>query len=336
MRRAILLDPRHPATRMQAAMAFEANGDLSGALKELVEAIRLAPDAARPYLITALMLDGELGRRDEALRFWRKAAMIDPLDTEIGEGLALAYAGVGADDLAAEVLGDLRSLQGKLHHLMLRAQVELLSNRHDAARQLLDVLRMASDSAFEIIINSLDQNGIAFARADAQLAIERLSQIDSAWFEKAVADDTYLTICMLEWSGDSERAQQLLESVEPRWRPLPAYSGTTSFVERLDWLARGLACVGRGDEAIAELEALVDEGYHAGGWRRLATHPAYEAIRSDPRFEAIVARLRAVAEEERARFLARPDLQPSDIEALAEPLSERDAEMSNATMANEN
>jgi TolB-like protein/Flp pilus assembly protein TadD len=317
MRHAVVLDPRGFQTRLQAGMAFEANGDPPGALKQLAEAIRLEPDSARPIYITAGVLDGVLGRRDEALRFWRKAAMIDPSDAGIGEALALGYAAIGADDLAAHVLEDLRSQQAELDHLMLRAQIELLSNQYDAAVQLLKILRTGSDSDFRTIFVYLDLFGIAHVRTDAQLAIERRGELDPIWSGKALADEaTAPPICMVQWSGDEARARQMLKSAEPRWRRLLAFSGTTAAVRREDLLARGLACVGRSDEAIAELQALLDEGYHAGGWRKLSTDPAYAAIRTDPRFEAIVARLRVVAEEERARFMARPDLQPSDIDEL--------------------
>ena len=88
-----------------------------------------------------------------------------------------------------------------------------------------------------------------------------------------------------------------------------------------DRLARGFACAGRGEDAIIEREALVKEGYHAGGWRRLVRHAAYDAIRAQPRFEALVDRLRSVADGELKGFLARPDLAQFDIDRLGEARS---------------
>lgn len=96
---------------------------------------------------------------------------------------------------------------------------------------------------------------------------------------------------------------------------------TPGRTSRQDRLARGFACAGRGEDAIIKPEALVKEGYHAGGWRRLVRHAAYDAIRAQPRFEALVDRLRSVADGERKGFLARPDLAQSDIDPLGEARS---------------
>ena len=84
---------------------------------------------------------------------------------------------------------------------------------------------------------------------------------------------------------------------------------------RYDSLARSLACVGRDDDALTELESLVKEGYDIG-WRRMAVDPAYDGIRSDPRFRALSDQLKAADAAAHARFRARPDLNDADIESL--------------------
>jgi len=87
---------------------------------------------------------------------------------------------------------------------------------------------------------------------------------------------------------------------------------------RYDYLARSLACVGRDDDALTELEALVKEGYDIDWWwwRAMAVDPAYDGIRSDPRFRALSDKLKAADAAARDRFRARPDLNDSDIESL--------------------
>jgi hypothetical protein len=88
---------------------------------------------------------------------------------------------------------------------------------------------------------------------------------------------------------------------------------------RVEFLARSLACVGRNDDALAELQALVSEGYNLsmmGGWRNMAVDPAYDAIRSDPRFKAVIDKLQSAQMAARARFRARPDLNDADIDSL--------------------
>jgi hypothetical protein len=83
----------------------------------------------------------------------------------------------------------------------------------------------------------------------------------------------------------------------------------------MDFLARSLACVGRKDDALTELEALVKERYNID-WRYMAVDPAYDAIRDDPRFKAVIDKLKSFDAAARERFRARPDLNDADIESL--------------------
>ena len=84
---------------------------------------------------------------------------------------------------------------------------------------------------------------------------------------------------------------------------------------RTDQLVRSLACVGRKDDALTELEALVKEGYNIG-WRDMAVDPAYDGS------GAILASRRSVTSSRpptpllATRFRARPDLNDADIESL--------------------
>ena len=80
-------------------------------------------------------------------------------------------------------------------------------------------------------------------------------------------------------------------------------------------LLRSLACAGRNEHALTELEALVQEGLDLG-WRDLAVDAAYEAIRIDPRFRAVSNKLKSAETEAAARFRARPDLNDADIDSL--------------------
>jgi iron complex outermembrane recepter protein len=228
--------------------------------------------------------------------------------------LAVGYAAIGSDDLAERELEGLRSRLGEIDYLPLRTEIELLSGHDTAAGELLSRSRVGPDSEVDPLPVFKGVPGIAHSTADARRVIERLNRLEPKWFEDALAGASYPPICMLAWSGDRARARTLLDAWEPGLRSRSAYAATASAAGRADHLARGLACAGRGDDAMMELESLLNEGHHAGGWRRLATHPAYDAIRGQPRFEAIVAWLRSVADGERRRFLARPDLLPRLIE----------------------
>jgi hypothetical protein len=124
-------------------------------------------------------------------------------------------------------------------------------------------------------------------------------------------------VCLNAWIGNDNEAAQQLAHWEPIWRTRHAF-GYLQFKTRTDQLARSLACVGRNDDALAEIEALVGEGYDfgVGGWRNMAIDPAYDAIRNDPRFRAVSDKLKAADVAARARFRARPDLNDADIDSL--------------------
>jgi hypothetical protein len=121
-------------------------------------------------------------------------------------------------------------------------------------------------------------------------------------------------ICLNAWLGNEAAARDELARREPVWRSWHAF-GYWRYLARTDKLVRSLACIGRQDDALNELEALVKEGYNIG-WREMAVDHAYDTIRSDPRFKAVSDTLKAADAAARARFHARPDLNDADIESL--------------------
>jgi hypothetical protein len=115
-------------------------------------------------------------------------------------------------------------------------------------------------------------------------------------------------------AGDVEGAKVLTQRWEPVWRSLQAYSWLGDSA-RYNLLARSLSCTGRKEDALAEIEALVDAGLNIG-WRDMAVDTAYDAIRNDPRFKAVSDKLKAADMAAKARFRARPDLNDTDIDSL--------------------
>lgn len=317
MRRVLVQDPRNFYARLQAAAVFEANGDVAGSLAQSRQAILLEPESAQGYFRAAMVLQGALGRRDEALRFWGKAVALDPANVDSRSSLILDLAAIGAGDLARRELDKSRSVLDDADYRDLLAQVEdLLAAEAPAADP--DAEPPALEELDRRLVD-LDDSTIVFTQSQAQSLIARLTVLEPDWFEQAMTGDSYAPICLLAWSGDRERANALLEVKIPVWRKLAAYSAATGNAGRYTRMARALACTGRGKESIIELETLLKEGYHAGGWQGLRADHVYDAIRAEPRFRAIVARLRSTADAERKQYLARPELAPSDIDALEEP-----------------
>jgi len=318
LRKALLADPRNAYMRQQAGMAFDAVGDAAGALAQFHAAMTLDPESAYTHLLIGEALAHAVGRRDESLRFYRKLLEIDPSHAGAREALARGYAAIGADDLARREIAGLREYEAADDYLWLRAEVESLWDDDSAAQELKSQVFAGDDVDSGDLLLRFDETGMALEREEARRLFDDLDRTRPAWYENELASDDLSFACLLEQSGDHERASTLLEAAEPAWRKRIAYTAFTGRAGRGDQLARALACTGHGEAAIMELEKLVGEGYDAGGWRRLMTHPAYQSIRRQPGFEAIVARLHTIADEERTRFLARPDLQPSDIDLLGE------------------
>ena len=315
LRRALAVDPKNADLHLQIAMALDASGDLDAALGHYRQVIRLAPDSRRGYLMAGLTLRSMIGRGDEALRFLGKAAALDPGDDGIRMDLAFEGLAIGDATLVEQQLHQLRHARGSREHDGFLAEMSRLAGRADAARTQLQTQleREAIDDdtliAWDFLRTSRDP-------AEAGAALRRMLAKDPAWLDKAESGNYYAPICLLVWSGDLARAQRIVAAVEPNWRQRNAYSVTTGLAGRGDRLARARACVGRADDAVAELEALVKANFDLDGPRSLAADPAYDELRGDPRFEAIAARIETAAEGERRRFVARRELTDADIEAL--------------------
>jgi TolB-like protein/DNA-binding winged helix-turn-helix (wHTH) protein/tetratricopeptide (TPR) repeat protein len=315
MRRALTLDPRSANTHFGAALAFEANDDRAGALAQIREALRLEPNMGQAYYVGGGILYGSLGRMDEALRFMRRARVLEPTYERLE--LVLGYALIGEHEQAARELEAERQIMNPDLYAILRAQLDLLAGRDEATQELL-TRALTSDPAPYHLLVALDELSLTTTPDVAQRMLDRLSTVNPDWLDQPAEKDRYVPICTVAWSGRRTNAAALLARWEPYWRKHLPYSMGTGNQNVGTQLARAFACNGRNEEALAELERIVAWGYHAGGWRGLAADRAYDGIRSEPRFITLLERSKTVAEAERQRFLARPDLEDADIDALVD------------------
>lgn len=313
MRRAVNLDPRNHGIRLQAAFAFEANDELPAALAEVHEVIRLEPDMAFAYHVAGEMLFGVLGRMDDAVRFLRRARTLDPEDPHDGI-LAIGYALLGEHEEAQRELAAMRPLLDANEFLALRLHTEMLAGHDKAVRELIEQALTTDPPQTQVLIKA-DALGLTSAPDTARRVLDRLEAIDPDWIGKAKIIEREPVFCTLAWSGDRDDALAVFAPWEKRFSGRLPYTFATD--DRRTGLARGLACTGRNEDAIVELQALVSHGHNAGGWQNLEVDHAFDALRDDPRFQTLIEQLRSVADEERQRYLARPDLVEADIESLA-------------------
>jgi hypothetical protein len=238
---------------------------------------------------------------------------LDPEDTH-GAILAIGYALLGEHEQAQRELAAMRPLLDANEFLVLRLHTEMLAGRDAAVRELIEQALTTDPPQTQVLIRA-DELGLTSAPDMARRVLDRLKAIDPDWIKKSKIKQREPVFCTLAWSGDRDDAVAVFAPWEKRFSRRLPYTFATD--DRRTGLARGLACTGRTEDAIVELLALVAKGYHAGGWRNLEVDHAFDALRDDARFQTLNKELRSVADEERQRYLARPDLVDADIESLA-------------------
>ena len=312
--RAVALDPRNALMRIALGIELDGAGDMAGAMRQYREAMRIEPELVRPYNIVGDTLSMKVGQLDQAARFLRKAEKLDPDNPNIKSVLALDYVSLGEETLFKETLQDLRRLNASNELLWAEAMHAYYNDQPEKARER--VWKIISDDPKDAFTFSL-LSTIRGTREQANAALKALLVANPGLPQVARPDGFDpgdALICLLAATGDLEQARTLTKRWEPVWRSLQAFSWVGGSA-RYTSLARSFSCTGRNDGALTELEALLNEGYNIG-WREMAVDPAYDAIRTDPRFRAVSDKLKAAEAAAKARFRARPDLNDADIESL--------------------
>ena len=310
-------EPRDATIRTWYARSLDGSGDIPGALKQYREAIRLQPEFVRPYFVAGDTYTLIVGKTDLGLRLLRRATLLDPDQPTAVSILAERYRYLGEADLARQAEAELLRLGENKELIYQKAQAAAWDGRPRQAREIIEKALVEEQARYDwlwmlaMLPGTQDDHGATLRR------IEEFLAQDPDWNEGGVFVDK--TVCLNAWTGNEQVARDELARWESAWKSRHAFGYITP-ASRRNQLARSLACVGRNDDALTELEALLNEGYNIG-WQDMAVDPAYDAIRGDPRFRAVSDKLKAADAAAKARFRARPDLNDSDIESLgSEPI----------------
>jgi hypothetical protein len=305
-------EPRDPRLRVAYAGLLDSNGDIDAALAQYREAIGIKADYVRPYDRAADTVYQMVGLGDLSLRLTRRAATLDPDNPDRFYDMAGIYWNWGETDRFHEAQQALRRLGAKRELLKLERDIAIATSRtEDARRALTELLVDAPGDFFALQALTRLRGTKDDYEAELRKITDTLDRYDPDRRTGALSD---ATICLHAWLDHQKEAADELAHWEPIWRSRHAF-GFNSGRARNEFLARSLACVGRNDDALTELEALLNEGYNIG-WRDMAVDPAYDAIRSDPRFKAVSDKLKAADAAAKARFRARPDLNDADIDSV--------------------
>jgi len=308
----LALEPRDAGLRVSYAGILDANGDIKGALRQYREAILLEPGRVQPYHWAGSIALMTIGTADVGLRLLRRASSLDPDNPDIPAALAGVYWYFGDAELSQQALGELRKLGATATLQGYEATFAQLDERPDEARSLLlQILKGDPRDANAMYLLAISRG----SSDEYRYALQQVTQYRSLDSETLRSDQLVdALVCLNAWIGNLEEAHKHLAGWESIWRTRHAY-GFMSEGARYDKLARSLACVGRKDDSLTELESLVKDGLNML-WRYMAVDPAYDDVRNDPRFLAITAQLKAADAGAWDRFRARKDLNDTDIESL--------------------
>jgi TolB-like protein/Tfp pilus assembly protein PilF len=323
-RRAIELNPNHASAYMWFAMLRDGEDRDEEAIELFQRSMELDPLGRIPFS-NLPMLYAQRGQSDEAIRLWLKAMQVHPEWPMPQLYLAQHLAGLGrldesmawieqASALADDPVVDLFTVRLYVAFGDTEKAVELLKTlpaEHQLARYmdgLVLLLNFDFQGALDYFsaIATGEQTGQSSefpAQVAAQIAIVT-DDLDTAREfilidEPILREDAALQVdrftipavirlaYISQRQGDSGHARELLLAALPVVRDLP----------RLGWFGQGiqevriLAMLGRKDEALGALRALVDDGFRnpvlTDLWS-LEEDPFLAVLRDDERFTAIL------------------------------------------------
>ena len=305
LERAHALDPLEPAHEVTMAvyLLYE-RSDMDGAVALLVDALKLDPQYQ-----PALTRLGEIryfmqGRSAEGIRLNEQALMLDPASESTRRALIRAYLSVGDAEAASEIAGNPPPGNAARTIPILLYRREWLAAGESAYRSLAQGTSTPIDNRIDIIAIRMHAR-TSGAVERARRALEALAGVkwDASGRptlpQRLNRENAIGLADMLLEAGDQGRGRLLLEAILAQTRYEIERKGRHE-MWYWTWNPIALALTGRNDEAIAMLQRQVASG--AGmpdAWFYFEVEPAYDALRHDPRFIAMLALVRAQAQAER-------------------------------------
>lgn len=321
----------------QALVYYHGKRDYTRAFQELALASRTLPNSAEVSYFAGIIARRQ-GRWDDSVRNLEKAVELDPLNPRNVNGLSVVYDLLRRYDEEAALFDRAAAANPSSRHYaqMVHAQIELEKGDLKAARSFLDSLPADYDpngattwtrinlelcerdndaaarvlaaskkeelagSAGKVVPISYWQGIIARASGDgtkATAAFTRARGAIEAQLAKQPDDPLLLATLGLIDAGLGRKEDALREgrrAVELRPLTEDAVDGATV----LGSLATIYASLGDVKSSLDQLEFLVriPNGFSYG---QLKYDPAWDAVRSDPRFETILKQLQPRAKETR-------------------------------------
>ncbi len=300
--KALEIDPYSVPVNFQYARALDGSARFDDALALYMRVVEEEPDHAFACVYIAAIQFMVYGRIDEALVWYQKAALSDPQSPSLQSAQVVTYLEIG-DTIAAKHWVDRSIDLGPRTFWAVWASLVLNLYSGDEvaaqkdARLMLEIFP-ENWGAHKLLRNvdiAAGRYEVArarYARSFRELVEPEIPDVNRG--NLVVAIDLALVLQKL---GDHERAKDLLDGALTVIESMPRL-GTDGF-----WIAdvHVYSLQNRPDKALDALAQAIDEGWRFLTWYNLEFDPNLDAIKGDPRFEELYARLRADIEEQSRR-----------------------------------
>jgi len=277
------------------------NGD--DAIRHARRIIEIAPDSPRGYESSGELAWGFKGRLDESIRWESQALERDPKHPGFPKSMGRAYSALGDPDMALAYFDLARALtapdnKSAQDNILVEQAVILLVSGKEKTAQIAELQALLSEStSIENLVFGVSADLATGQPANALAHIEKVAP--KCLGAKSIPEEYFWgcpdeLVRVYQELGDIAAAQALGDANVQRAKMwADGFPADWSYLE----YARALATAGRTDDALDVLENLVSSGWRGeyDFFLRFALYfdVAFDAVRDDGRFQAILATIEA-------------------------------------------
>lgn len=291
---ALELDPLNVLVDRRIGMAQMWLGQYRSAQQHFKRTIELMPQTAMGHWGLA-SLGYARGRYDDAIRAYRQGLGVDSRRANLWNEVAWLYMDLGMPDEARAALDNqLRLDKSPADALRDTARLLLLENKPQAMAEFLAQNNLLTNMEPGISVDSMllaSIGGQAVDVASIDKCLQQMRADPTPWvgsYDIFLGHCTWLRIATLyTLAGQPDRAAPLLTETEALIHRIKANGNiyhTIPYFESCIAMLRGQL-----ELALQHLGAAVDAGWRRGWWIRW--DPAYRALRSDARLDALLSRI---------------------------------------------
>jgi len=313
LEKAAELNPLSGSVLFTLGRAYDGVERTDEARATFARARHVEPDSAMGFAPMAGIAIAE-GQIVESLSWSQQAMERDPLDVEMKANQAFLFMTLGDMDEAEILLKQAEQEAGREQPLPMAARVvwNTMAGRPEAASELAQYIisnelpdRWGSDA---IVFRTLHNQALSTGNLADALAAFRKRHPSLFTATPEIKVDNILQAVdlssLLQASGQNEQAETLLQAILAAYdQPYFATGGYALWI--VPAKAEALVLLGRQDEAIAELQRIVDKGWRITWQWDTELNPIFDSLRDDPRYLDIINFLQQDMERQKQEWANR-------------------------------